>query len=70
MSIQELADVLEKPVDHVYACLKTLSIKGAKRNNVNQILDLEVIREICKKSGLRANVINRTTSDKKVEEGM
>ena len=65
----DLAAALNKPVDHVFECLSYIptNSSGSKRHNKTSVLDFDVIREVCLKSGVRATLISHSASDKKVE---
>lgn len=69
MSIADLATTLNKSVDHVFECLSYIPTNSKQRQaqDKQSILDFDVIREVCMKSGVRATLISQSASDKKAE---
>ena len=66
MTVKELATAMDKDVEHVFDCLSFIKTRRVVKKQT-QLLDFQVINEICQKSGIRPQKIGRPTIEKKIE---
>ena len=67
MSIEELSRSLGRDIDHILECLDRLSTTKRGQYDDSDLLNEQIVREICKISRLRPVFINRSNTEKKVE---
>ena len=67
MKVRDLAFALGKDVDHVFECLLFIDTNDRNVDNEESQLSLEVAKEVCKKSGVRAMTIAQPSVQKELD---